>query len=223
MLDNLEVKIKYTHAGSDYGSKCHFNDLPPPSSVTTEGKRLFLFRDPRDTVVSAYFQKSKRKKDNSDCGEISDFIRDPRFGIEKIILFNLSWLEHEDLAALKTYKSISYEALRQDPVSGLTAIYTYFKGHGPRKKRLIEDVVEEASFARMQAKERSGELAERYGSILRPGNFNDPESYKVRRGKVGGYADYLKDDDIAYCEQIMLRHQYSLRLSEMSRIMLVQA
>ena len=27
--------------------------------------------------------------------------------------------------------------------------------------------------------------------ILKPGNVTDPESFKVRRGKVGGYREYL--------------------------------
>jgi hypothetical protein len=30
---------------------------------------------------------------------------------------------------------------------------------------------------------------------------NDPESYKTRRGKVGGYVDYLTAEDIAFIDQ----------------------
>jgi hypothetical protein len=34
--------------------------------------------------------------------------------------------------------------------------------------------------------------------ILRAGDARDPESFKVRRGKIGGFEDYLSPDDQAY-------------------------
>ena len=38
---------------------------------------------------------------------------------------------------------------------------------------------------------------------LRPGDPNDTETYKTRRGIVGGYGDYLGADDGAYVKQCM--------------------
>ena len=35
------------------------------------------------------------------------------------------------------------------------------------------------------------------GNRLRPGDRENPESYKARRGKVGGYADYFTDEEIS--------------------------
>jgi hypothetical protein len=40
---------------------------------------------------------------------------------------------------------------------------------------------------------------------LRPGDASDPESFKVRRGVVGGYRDYLSPSDLAYIEARMAR------------------
>jgi hypothetical protein len=40
-------------------------------------------------------------------------------------------------------------------------------------------------------------------SKLKPGDKNDPESYKTRRGKVGGYIDYLSSEEIEYLNQKM--------------------
>jgi len=34
--------------------------------------------------------------------------------------------------------------------------------------------------------------------ILHPGDVRDPESFKVRRGKVGGYREYLSVEDQQY-------------------------
>ena len=38
---------------------------------------------------------------------------------------------------------------------------------------------------------------------LRPKDAADPDSYKVRRGKVGGFADYLAASDIEYLNRIV--------------------
>jgi hypothetical protein len=49
-----------------------------------------LIRDPQDTVVSFYFQATRRSRVYS--GAFRNFLQDPRFGIERIIRFNLLWL-----------------------------------------------------------------------------------------------------------------------------------
>ena len=39
--------------------------------------------------------------------------------------------------------------------------------------------------------------------ILQLGDVRDPESFKVCRGRVGGYGDYLKDADLEYVAGVM--------------------
>jgi hypothetical protein len=39
--------------------------------------------------------------------------------------------------------------------------------------------------------------------ILQPRDMNDPESFNVRRGRIGGYADYLSASDIEYANEAM--------------------
>lgn len=220
MLDDLEIRAAYTHAGSEYTSDRHFSELPNPSAIRTLKNVLFLFRDPRDTVVSGYFQKIKRTDSQLVCSDLSDFIRDPRYGVEKVVRFNLAWLNSQNHPQKREIKAISYEALRQNPIAGMTAIYTYLIGRPPSRPDLIESVVQSASFSRMQALERSGELGSKYGKILTPGNQNDPESFKVRKGKIGGFTDYLTAEDIDFCSKLMAQHQYSERLSQVSSMML---
>jgi len=41
--------------------------------------------------------------------------------------------------------------------------------------------------------------------ILQPGDVRDPESFKVRRGKVGGYREYLLSDDQAYAADALTK------------------
>jgi len=38
-------------------------------------------------------------------------------------------------------------------------------------------------------------------NALTPANPSDPESFKVRKGKVGGYAEYLSKDDISWLSE----------------------
>jgi hypothetical protein len=40
---------------------------------------------------------------------------------------------------------------------------------------------------------------------LRPKDASDPDSYKVRRGKVGGFADYLAAADIEYLDSVVAK------------------
>jgi hypothetical protein len=70
----------------------------------------------------------------------------------------------------------------------------------------------------MRAAEASGELAKRYGDILRPANRRDEESFKVRRGLVAGYLDYLCEADLSYCQEVLAKIDYWSRFDEaMSR------
>ena len=48
---------------------------------------------------------------------------------------------------------------------------------------------------------RAAELEDRFRHhALRRGRTDDPESFKVRKGKVGNFAEYLSAEDIAYID-----------------------
>jgi hypothetical protein len=52
----------------------------------------------------------------------------------------------------------------------------------------------------MKKMETAGAFASK---ILQPTDLGDPESFKVRRGKVGGFTDYLTGDDLKYAGEAM--------------------
>jgi hypothetical protein len=52
----------------------------------------------------------------------------------------------------------------------------------------------------MKKMETAGAFASKILQTTDPG---DPESFKVRRGKVGGFTDYLKGDDLRYAGEAM--------------------
>jgi hypothetical protein len=41
--------------------------------------------------------------------------------------------------------------------------------------------------------------------ILHPGDVRDPESFKVRRGKIGGYCEYLSAEDQKYAADELMK------------------
>ena len=57
---------------------------------------------------------------------------------------------------------------------------------------IFREALEFSRFENMQKLEAAGAFD---SNILHPGDVRDPESFKVRRGKVGGYREYLSADD----------------------------
>lgn len=207
MLDELGLPVECTHDGS--GTARPFERLALcRNPVYREKPVLFMLRDPRDTVVSYYFQRTLRS-DRFD-GAMSDFVRDPAYGIEKIMRFNLAWLQlGRDLPA---FLPVTYETLKSDPVDVMKSVVDFIGTSRPESE--IERVCSNNTFEKMKAREGSGEYNERYRKMLRPASEH-PESYKVRRGKIGGYADYLTEEDIAYCDDTLRRYDYFQRVSQL--------
>lgn len=209
MFDELKLKARYSHDGSGH-SKVDFEGLEPDSKILRGKPIVFLYRDPRDTVVSGYFQTTKRVRSGYE-GTISDFIRDPRHGIEKIIRFNMAWLERG--ATEGKFHPITYEALKQDTAGALAGVLQFVGA--ARDPAVIDTVVDLASFENMQERERAGGFEQ---PRLKPADPNDPDSYKVREGIVGGHRKHLSEEDVAFCDAVLAKAGYPIenhRLKEM--------
>ena len=167
-----------------------------PGSILAGKKVVVLCRDPRDVVVSLYFQMTKRSKKKIDCG-ISDFIRHDKFGIANIIDVLNSWYRR-----LRNHKSclwVRYEDMKADPSNELLRILS-FLGLESVNRDFVRQAVAFADFKNMKRMEAKGEFGT---PALRPADPSDPDSFKVRRGIVGGYVDYLSDSDLSYVNRCM--------------------
>ena len=204
MLDDIGAKTSFTHDGSDHQLRNPWAALEADKSKYAGMNVLLLVRDPRDTAVSGYFQIARRLK-LSDAS-ISDVLRDDRHGIKKICHFNLQWFAAAQ--RIPRFAVLSYEQMHKAPADTLCAAAA-FAGI-TLDERIAELIASNRAFARMRAAEASGELAQRYGQFLAPGDRNDGESFKVRRGIVGGYGDYLSEADLAYCESVLAETSYWL-------------
>lgn len=201
MLDNLGVSLKYTHSGGAHRRGFHLQSLSFNRANLHKGKIIFMHRDPRDTVVSGFFELTRR----AGHGDLPmrSFIRDPRHGIEKIVHFNLGWLS--SLQGQPDVHVLSYEDLSAHTFREMSAVLRFI---GRPEAPLLRRVIEECRFEKMQKLEREGFFAKQYGKKLMPRNLGDPDTFKVRRGIVGGYVDYLEDDDIAWCNAVLVRFDY---------------
>lgn len=162
-------------------------------------KVVLLVRDPRDAVVSNYFQKRYRDFGNKEAfdGTLSEFVRSEVGGLQSLITFYNVW------AAAKNrpmdFLLMRYEQLHQDTRREVARLLE-FVGIEKQDPSLIEEAVEASSFRNMREMESSKSLSK---NRMRPKDESDPRSYKMRKGKVGGYREQLSEEDVAYIDQVI--------------------
>ncbi len=208
MLNHAEIPFKPAHAGTSYGEELHWRDLPPLDEFRGVQKTAYLIRDPRDTVVSSFFQYTKRIGRQYD--DINRFACDELLGIEKIARFQLMICDY--LAAGHDGHLCSYEDFHERTLQEFSALAEYYLGY-PLEEKKAREAVEFGSFDNMQEMERTGALANDLGSRMRPADKNDPESYKTRKGRVGGFVEELSPTTIAQCDKILERLDYWPRVT----------
>lgn len=193
-----QTALPITHFSHDFSSI--LAGLPykyyPKGKSAYAGKRvIFLMRDVRDVLVSSYFQATRRTWQYN--RHLSDFIRDERYGIRKVITFYNSWYDNQAVPA--AFLQLTYEEMHADPAQTVRHLL-HFIDFPAVDDELVETAVHFAKFENMQRMEQRGIFET---DRLKPGNQRDIESYKVRRGVVGGYANYLSSSDLHYINQIV--------------------
>jgi hypothetical protein len=187
-------RTHFTHDEGALGQAIACEKLSADKSQYRHAKVVLLSREVKDTLVSSYFQASKRKATDRFEGTMSEFIRSDLYGARKVLMFYRHWY-----AARQTPKDllfITYEQMRQDTGKVLAGVLA-FLGAREIDPAIIRGAVEFASFDNMKKMEASGAVK---GAALRPSDAKDPQSFKVREGKVGGYSRYLTPEDIAYID-----------------------
>ena len=74
---------------------------------------------------------------------------------------------------------------------------------------IFQEALEFSRFENMQKLEAAGAFDSK---ILHPGDVRDPESFKVRRGKIGGYREYLSAEDQQFAADCNDRARSPIRL-----------
>ncbi len=159
-------------------------------------KKILLLRDPRDVIVSHYHQCKKREKIFN--GSISQFINDWEFGISKTIDFmNEAWGRY---AGREDCIVVSYENMHENAYRELTRIISFLGFRMDEEK--LKEAIAFSEFRNMQKMERNNSFD---NFRLKAMNKGDIDTYKVRKGKIGGYREELEKRDIEYINEIIKR------------------
>jgi hypothetical protein len=219
ILNTLNIDLEYSHfdTGADrksWGKR--FDELELP--CLQREKIIFLHRDPRDVVVSMFYEFTKRQlpilnqeqlKKYEARGLIpplalSEFVRSPRFGIEKTIIFNIACKEKLNAHIL------SYEDLSANPADQINKLIKYLEVD--RSFDQVNSAVVENNFSFMKNKEVTGDIPANMVGRLGPTDPSDPNSYKVRKGVVGGWATEMDLETQNYANEIIKKYNYNLNI-----------
>jgi hypothetical protein len=187
------LRTHFVHDYSEILSGLHYRRLPAHKGEYASKKVIFIVRDIKDTLVSSYFQATKRTYKFK--GTISEFVRSETYGVKKIVAFYNVWYNNQTVP--KDFLLLRYEDMHHNPAEALVKALR-FMGLEPIEDRIVQEAVAFASFNNMKKMEAGGYFND---PKMRPGDAKDEESYKVRKGVVGGYTTYLSEEDIQYIDQ----------------------
>ena len=187
--------VEFTHDGSALTDGKHWSELSADKSEYREDRVALLVRDPKDVIVSSYFQETGRARVYD--GALSQFVRSGRFGIRKVVAFLKAW--HVSRSVPREFVLLQYEDMMHNAQDTLKTLLD-FADAGEVAPSTIAGAVEFARFENMRKLEQKDSFQ---SAILSPADPRDPESFKVRRGKVGGYSQYLTEDDVRYIDSIV--------------------
>ncbi len=154
---------------------------------------VFLVRDPRDVVVSMYFERTRRER--VDVGTMADFLEAQVGSLNTILEYYNIWASRRSQP--RDFLLIRYEDLQRGAAVEMRRLLDFIGLHEVSDAH-IADGVEFSSFDNMKAMEMRGDLR---SGRLRPRDRSDMESFKVRKGVVGGYVDYLEPAQIERIER----------------------
>jgi hypothetical protein len=176
----------------------YVEDVSAGRNAAFQGKRVVLLaRHPADTAVSMFHQWKHRMKPikrwlndypaDTEGVPLFEFVASPRWGIPRVVRFLNGWAG--SLSDLGSVLLIRYEDMRADTAGALARILR-FLGSDPDPVA-VREAVEFASLENMRKVEKEAAEMPWVNARLRPRDRDNPDSFKVRRGKVGGYrADF---------------------------------
>ncbi|MFU8814327.1 MAG: sulfotransferase domain-containing protein [Pseudomonadales bacterium] len=164
---------------------------------------ILLVRDPRDVAVSEFFQSTRRASDHKrelygvgDAGSMFDFVMQSPLGLPAICDYLNRW--HRQLDTWPRALRLRYEDLRAEPQASLERLNEFLQAEFSSAE--IAEAIEFTSFEALKQKERENFYN---NDRLKARDPDDPDSFKVRRGKVGGYRDYFAPEQLAVIDRVV--------------------
>jgi alcohol sulfotransferase len=164
---------------------------------------VLLARDPRDVAVSQFFQWKFRIKPTkvainnypAQGSDISlfDFVMGDNGGSMQAVTDYLN-LWAQEVEKMQHFHLLRYEDLRARPREELRALLDFM--HVDATDAQVNAAVDYSSYENMKKMEGAQQFRLAGGRMM-PRDKDNPDSFKVRRAKVGGYRDYFTDEEVA--------------------------
>ncbi len=164
---------------------------------------VLLARDPRDVAVSQFFQWKFRIKPSKvtinnyppQGSDISlfDFVTGDNGGSMQAVTDYLN-LWAREAPRVDHFHLLRYEDLRAAPQRELRRLLDFMEIDATDEQ--VDAAVSYSSYENMKKMEGRQQFRLSGGRMM-PRDRDNPDSYKVRRAKVGGYRDYFTDDEVA--------------------------
>jgi alcohol sulfotransferase len=199
---NLNKSVPKTFFTHDNYIKDFTGDLH--SKAPFYDKRVVLLaRDPRDVAVSQFFQWKFRIKptkvainnyppQGSDIS-LFDFVMGDNGGSMQAVTDYLN-LWAQEVKKMQHFHLLRYEDLRARPREELRALLDFM--HVDATDAQVNAAVDYSSYENMKKMEGAQQFRLAGGRMM-PRDKDNPDSFKVRRAKVGGYRDYFTDEEVA--------------------------
>jgi hypothetical protein len=192
--------VAFTHAGGSWETATLTADeiaRYAPQNIVA-GRFIYLYRDPRDVLVSAYHHA--RNRSGISWLTPQDMLDDPIMGLPKLTAFMNSWTRQVESAGERAMR-VSYERLKAAPQQTFAEL-SRFIGL-PFSADDIDKAVEDCSFERLRQRELTTSTANPW---LRPADRDNPDSFKFREGRSGGYRSFFTPAQIQWIEAYMAEH-----------------
>ncbi len=178
-----------------------------PASLFDGKKVILLFRNPIDVSVSLYFhllgdrtksssREMKGVPDSMDGITVEHFVLNSPFSVTEVVRFMNDWTAL--MARNPNVITVRYEDFKEDPTAEMKKV-SDFLGDAFTAD-VIDAAVNSSVFEELKDQERRGQFS---NNALKPRDPSNPNSFKVRRGVVKGYLDYLSADAVRTVEQIV--------------------
>lgn len=184
----------FSHAGKNMPGSGHRHLTPERLG----GKTLICFvRDPRDVVVSAHYQRAYRSKRPSAAARSVAPSR-PFLTVALRGVIKRNNMLQELAEAHPHGHLFRYEAFHADPTGELARLLKAIGVEAPATH--VDSAVAFAKLGNLRQREAEGFFR---SDNLRPQSLAEPNSFKVRRGKVGGYVDELDAETIEEFDRLV--------------------
>jgi len=158
-------------------------------------KVIFLYRDPRDVLVSQFYHLIFRNKIKGISKD--DLIDNKIFGLKKIINFMNKWKKHSERNN-QGVLCMSYEEMKNNSTNAIMKMAHFIDLDVNESE--VEEALQNSNIRRMQKKQSSKENKDPW---TKTNDVKNKNSYQTRKGIVGEHAEFFDEKQLARINQTM--------------------